>query len=124
MEDSNSNSRLVYSTSVGSVCPACSQPIKSCACRQIKKKVVPHTDGKVRVSYEISRRKGKGVTLIIGLPLSEEKLLVLAKQLKSQFGIGGSVKDKIIELQGDQREKVKQDLYKQGYNGVRPGFRV
>jgi translation initiation factor 1 len=115
MEDNNSDSRLVYSTSVGSVCPACSQPIKSCACQQIKKKVVPHTDGKVRVSYETAGRKGKGVTLIIGLPLSEEKMLALAKQLKSQFGIGGSVKDKIIELQGDQREKTTVELRKLGY---------
>jgi len=108
-------SRLVYTTSFGSACPECSQPIKKCACRENKKKVVPQTDGKVRLSYETAGRKGKGVTLIAGLPLSEEKLLVLAKQLKSQFGIGGSVKDKTIELQGDQREKTAAELRKLGY---------
>ena len=115
MEDNNSNSRLVYSTSVGSICPACSQPVKSCVCRKIKKKVVSQTDDKVRLSYETTGRKGKGVTLITGLPLSEEKLLVLAKQFKSQFGIGGSVKDKTIELQGDQREKAAVELSRLGY---------
>ncbi|MGA2775190.1 MAG: hypothetical protein ABSE81_03920 [Candidatus Omnitrophota bacterium] len=115
MEENNSNSRLIYSTLVGPVCPACSQPREKCACRQMKKKALPQTDGKVRLSYEVAGRKGKGVTLITSLTLSEEKLLVLAKQLKSQFGIGGSVKDNIIELQGDQREKATVELRKLGY---------
>ena len=108
-------SRLVYSTSFGSVCPECSQPLKKCVCREKKKKALPQTDGKARLSYETAGRKGNGVTLIFGLPLSEEKLLLLAKQLKSQFGIGGSVKNKTIELQGDQREKTRAELTKLGY---------
>jgi len=105
MEENNSNSRLIYSTSVGSVCPMCSQPVKKCVCRSMKKQAQPQAEGKALLRYETAGRKGKCVTLIIGLALSEEKLLALAKQLKSQFGIGGSVKDSIIELQGDQRKK-------------------
>lgn len=109
------NSRLVYSTSVGSICPACSQPVKSCMCRQKKKKALPQTDGTLRLRYDVAGRKGKGVTLIIGLPLSEEGLLDLAKHLKGKFGTGGSVKDGVIELQGDQREKALVELRKLGY---------
>ena len=115
MEDNNSNSRLVYSTSVGSVCPACSQPIKSCACHEMKKVAVPNTTGVVRISYETKGRKGKGMTLITGLPLSEAGLLDLAKKLKQRFGMGGSVKDHTIEVQGDCREQLKQELHKLGY---------
>jgi translation initiation factor 1 len=115
MEDNDLNSRLVYSTSVGSVCSACSQPVKNCVCHQMKKKTLPQTDGEARLSYEISGRKGKGVTLITGLPLGKEGLLALAKQLKSQFGTGGSLKDNVIELQGDQREKAAVELRKLRY---------
>ncbi|HNX82295.1 MAG TPA: hypothetical protein PKL77_09135 [Candidatus Omnitrophota bacterium] len=110
------NARLVYSTSVGSICPGCSQPVKACICRQMKKKALPATDEKPRLRYEIADRKGKGVTLITGLPLSEEGLLDLAKKLKSQFGTGGSVKDGVLELQGDQREKASAALHKLGYS--------
>lgn len=115
MKFNNSNSRLIYSTDFGSACPNCGKPKNNCICRQIKKKAVPETSGALHVSYEIAGRKGKGVTLITGLPLSEERLQELSKKLKQQLGTGGTIKDFAIELQGDHREKVLQALRKLGY---------
>ncbi len=77
---------------------------------------MPEASGAVCVRYEVAGRKCKGVTLIAGLPLNEEKLLGLAKKLKQQLGTGGTVKDFTIELQGDQREKAAQALHKLGYD--------
>lgn len=106
---------IVYSTDFGSACPECGKPKKSCICREIKKKALPETSGSARIRYETAGRKGKGVTLITGLPLSREDLSDLARKLKQQFGTGGAVKDFIIELQGDQREKTDQALRKLGF---------
>jgi translation initiation factor 1 len=115
MENRDHNSKLVYSTSLGSICPECGQALDSCVCRNLKQEIVPNTDGVVRLRYEIKGRKGKGMTLVTGLALSEIGLLDLAKKLKQQFGTGGVVKDYVIELQGDFREKVAQELRKLGY---------
>ena len=115
MKNIDSNSKLVYSTLQGSMCSGCGQAIDNCICREIKKAVVPNTDGVVRLRYEIKGRKGKGVTLVTGLALSEVGLLDLAKKLKQKFGTGGAVKDYTIELQGDFREQAAQELRKLGY---------
>lgn len=115
MKFNNSDSYLIYSTDFGSACPDCGKSKNSCVCRQIEKKVCLKTSGAACVRYEAARRKGKGVTLIKGLPLSEEKLLELSKKLKQQLGTGGTVKDFTIELQGDHREKAIQTLRKLGY---------
>ncbi len=72
-------------------------------------------DGRVRVSRETSGRKGKGVTLVTGLPLSVDALEALCRELKQRCGAGGSVKDGVIELQGDHRETVLQALQARGY---------
>jgi translation initiation factor 1 len=115
MKNADPNSRLVYSSSHGSICPECEKPVADCACREIKKAAVPSTDGVVRLSYETKGRKGKGMTLISGLPLSENELLVLAKKLKQRFGTGGSVMDYVIELQGDHREQAARELSRLGF---------
>jgi translation initiation factor 1 len=115
MKGNSSYSRLVYSTSQGSICPECAQPVGHCVCRAMKKVAVPHSDGFARLSYETKGRKGKGMTLIAGLPLSETGLLDLAKKLKQRFGTGGSVKNYIIELQGDHRKQVTEELLKLGF---------
>ena len=112
MSDTEFN--LVYSTSSGSICPGCSRPKKNCLCRELKKAALPEA-GKPDIRFETSGRKGKGVTLITGLPLSQEGLLALSKKLKSQFGTGGAVKEYTIELQGDQRDKTFQALRSLGY---------
>ncbi len=115
MKPKNSNSRLVYSTDIGSICPDCGKPKKSCICRQMKRETVFKPNGAVCIRYETAGRKGKGMTLITGLPLSEDDLLAMAKKLKQQFAAGGAVKDFVIELQGDHREKAVLALRKLGY---------
>ena len=94
---------LVYSTDVGRVCPGCGQAIAQCAC---KAKARPAGDGIVRVSRETAGRKGKGVTVIRGVPLDDAALALLAKQLKAACGSGGTVKDGVVEIQGDHADKL------------------
>lgn len=115
MKNDDLNSRLVYSTTQGEICPACAQVLSGCRCEEIKKAALPATDGVVRLRYEVKGRKGKGVTLISGLALSESGLLDLAKQLKRRFGTGGSVKNYAIELQGDFRLQSREELRKLGF---------
>ena len=115
MKNTGLASKLVYSTDQGAICRGCGQVVDSCVCNAIKKAAVPDTDGVVRLRYELKGRKGKGMTLITGLALSENGLLDLAKQLKQRFGTGGCVKDYAIELQGDFRQQAAQELSKLGY---------
>jgi translation initiation factor 1 len=110
---------LVYSTTYGDMCPGCNQPRGKCACRDIEKNIVVPTDGIARVRLSTKGRNGKGVTLIIGLPLSENDLVKAAKNLKHKLGTGGTVKDKHIEIQGDRVDEVIAELAKQGYQAKR-----
>lgn len=100
-----SDSRLVYSTSSTNVCKRCRKPLRNCRCENAVKPGLPQ-DGVVRIGRETKGRKGKGVTLISGIALPEADLKTLAKQLKSLCGAGGSIKDGVIEIQGDHREQV------------------
>ena len=109
---------LVYSTDAGRMCPDCRQPLASCICG---KKVAPAGDGIVRVSRETKGRAGKGVTVVKGLALDESALNVLAKQLKAACGSGGTVKDWVIEVQGDHVDKVMAFLAKAGHTVKRSG---
>lgn len=97
------NSRLVYSTDQGRV-----KEEKEAAS-------APEGDGIVRIMRETKGRKGKGVTLVTGLQMEAAELKKLAKRLKQLCGTGGSVKDFVIEIQGDQREVIKAELEKQGH---------
>jgi len=109
----NKNSSLVYSTDHGKVCPGCGKPTAQCACG--KPQGIPKNDGIVRIARQIRGRKGKGVSCVTGLPLSAEKLEALAKQLKQRCGAGGTVKDGVIEIQGDHRDLLALELKKLGY---------
>ena len=118
------NSILVYSTEMGGTCPTCGKALKKCVCSRRKpeaKKPEPKRDGIVRVSRETKGRKGSGVTLISGLPLPLEQIRDVAKQLKQLCGSGGTVKDAVIEIQGEHRDKVTEELTKQGFNVKRSG---
>lgn len=105
-------SRLVYSTESGRMCPGCRQPVASCVCGV---KPVPKGDGVVRVSRESKGRGGKVVTLVKGLALDDVALHALCKQLKAACGSGGTVKDGVIEVQGDHCERVAQTLAAGGH---------
>jgi translation initiation factor 1 len=110
---------LVYSTDSGRMCPACRHPVAACACKQMQ--AIPKTDGVVRVSRETKGRGGKSVTLVKGLALDALALAQLGKQLKAACGSGGTVKDGVIEVQGDHCEVVMEALKKQGYPAKRAG---
>jgi translation initiation factor 1 len=108
------DTRTVYSTDAGRLCPDCGQQKAACRCRQLQNQVVKG-DGVVRIGRETKGRKGKGVTVISGLPLAEADLKDVASRLKQLCGTGGTLKDGIIEIQGDQRDKVLAHLQKEGY---------
>lgn len=72
-------------------------------------------DGVVRLHRETKGRKGKGVTLVRGLALPEAELKKLSKVLKASCGVGGSLKDGVIELQTADRDKVKGVLEGKGF---------
>ena len=109
-------SQLVFSTEKGQLCPGCKEAVDQCVCDQLAdKERLDSLDGVVRIRRETSGRKGKGVTTITGVPLSEKELKALAKKLKQQCGTGGALKDSVIEIQGDHRDKLKQLLEKQGF---------
>jgi translation initiation factor 1 len=76
---------------------------------------------RVRVGRETSGRSGKGVSVVTGLPLSAQELEELATQLKKLCGAGGAVKDGNIEIQGDHRDRLVQELAKRGYEAKRSG---
>ncbi len=113
------NSGLVYSTEHGRTCPKCEKPVTQCNCGQ--KKAPAKGDGIVRVSRETKGRKGSGVTLITGLPLAETEMTALAKQLKQRCGSGGTVKNGVIEVQGDHRDVVLAELIRLGYQAKKAG---
>ena len=71
------------------------------------------------VSLETSHRNGKGVTLVTGLSLPEPQLEELGKALRQACGTGGTVKDGVIEIQGDHREKVQATLARKGIQARR-----
>jgi translation initiation factor 1 len=74
-----------------------------------------------KVGRETAGRRGKGVTTVFGLPLSEAELLDLAGKLKQRCGTGGTVKDGRIEIQGDNRDRVIAELEKLGFRTKRAG---
>lgn len=106
--------RLVYSTDSGRLCPECLRAVSECSCGQSKKRSQSASDT-VYVRRETKGRKGAGVTLITELILDDTELKKLAKMLKKKCGVGGSVKNGVIEIQGNQREKVKAELEAQGF---------
>lgn len=77
---------------------------------------VPRNHHNLRILLDRKKRRGKAVTLVVGWEGSEDRLKELGKKLKSMCGVGGSVKDNEILLQGDHREKVLAYLLEQGYS--------
>ena len=103
---------LVYSTDTGRIYPGCGHPVKQCCCR---KKSLQQGDTVVRVSRQTKGRKGSGVWIITGLDLDEAELKKLARELKKKCGSGGTVKNGVIEIQGDHREVLMVALTELGF---------
>lgn len=114
----SSNGGLVYSTDGGRMCPGCRQPIAACAC---KATAAPVGDGIARVSRQSKGRGGKTVTLVKGLVLDSVALAALGKQLRTACGSGGTVKDGVLEVQGDHVDRIVDELQKQGHKVKRAG---
>lgn len=102
------------------MCPVCRHPLAQCVCKS-RQAAQPLGDGKVRVARETSGRGGKAVTVVRGLPLDAVALTQLGKQLKAACGTGGTVKDSVIEVQGDHCDKVLALLLSLGYAAKRSG---
>ena len=107
------NSRLVYSTDAGRICPACAKPLVNCACRKEQAPPAP-ADGVIRIRREVKGRGGKTVTVASGFKLDDDGLIKLAAELKRRCGTGGSAKDGEILIQGDHRETLLAELKKKG----------
>jgi translation initiation factor 1 len=109
--------RLVYSTGQGRLCPECARPLTECRCRRSKpaQPAAPAGAGIIRVGRETKGRKGKGVTVITGVPLAGDALEALATRLKKRCGCGGTVEAGVIEIQGDHRDLLVAELVQIGY---------
>ena len=103
------NSHLVYSSDTGRVA------------QQKKQDAAPTGDGIARVCREKKGRGGKTVTTISDLRLSAAELQALASELKRKCGSGGSVVDRVIEIQGNKVEVVLAELAKRGYQAKHAG---
>ena len=110
-------SGTVFSSRSGRTCPRCGHPESACACSSTSDAV----QGPVRVGRETKGRKGKGVTVVKGLGLQPGELKTLARRLKRVCGSGGTVKDGTIEIQGDHRDLVVEELTRAGFQASRIG---
>src|SRR3954453_4747973 len=104
--------RVVYSSSDGDLRKA--RPADEVRARAA-------AGGRVKVRREVGGRRGKTVTTVAGVPLNDAGLKELAGKLKKRCGVGGAVKDGVIELQGDHRDVVLSVLQAEGYDAVLAG---
>ncbi len=106
-----SDSRVVYSTVDGDLRKARDPGLRE-----------RRADGdRVKVRREVAGRRGKAVTTVSGVPVDDAALKELAGKLKKRCGVGGSVKDGVIEIQGDHRDAVVKLLEAEGYKPVLAG---
>jgi translation initiation factor 1 len=103
--------RVVYSTTDGDLRKA----------RDPGQRAWRQGDGRVRVRRETRGRRGKAVTTVSGVPVGDDALRELAGRLKKRCGVGGAVKDGVVELQGDHRDAVVALLRAEGYDVVLAG---
>ena len=111
--------RIIYSTGIGSLCPNCRRPVRECVCPKGAPGAAQATS--VRVGREIKGRAGRGVTTVTGLALSLSDIDALAGQLKRRCGSGGTVRDGVIEIQGDHRDLIVAELTKLGWPAKKSG---
>lgn len=121
--------RLVYSSEHGRVCPACGKTESRCRCRgrsararieaRAAEEAQKASDGIVRVGRSTKGRKGKTVSVITGVPPDDQSRLTA--DLKRRCGTGGALKEGVIEIQGDHRDALVEELEKRGYTVKRSG---
>ena len=116
----NSSGGLVYSTDSGRMCPTCRLALTACICKAAAK-AAPAGDGVVRVSRESKGRGGKTVTVVRGVPLELDALTALGKRLRTACGAGGTLKDGVLEIQGDHALRVVALLQQEGFVVKRAG---
>ena len=118
------NSKLVYSTETGRICPSCQKPALKCSCKKKKSSTQTNIkyDGIIRIQREVKGRKGKTVTTVSGFQINVDELKNLAAQLKRHCGTGGSVKGGVIILQGDHRETLITELKNRGFKAKIAGI--
>jgi translation initiation factor 1 len=111
--------RIIYSTGIGNLCPNCRRPLRECVCP----KGAPGAakPAAVRVGRETKGRAGKGVTTITGLPMSTADIESLAGKLKKRCGSGGTVREGVVEIQGDHRDVIVAELAKLGWPAKKSG---
>ncbi len=100
-------------------CPNCRRPVRECVCP----KGAPGAarPAAVRVGRETKGRAGKGVTTVTGLPLAPPELEALAGRLKKRCGSGGTVRQGVIEIQGEHRDAIVAELLEAGWQAKRSG---
>ena len=113
--------RVVYSSEHGRVCPACGQAQRKCRCPRPTSRDEPRPTGPVRVGRSSKGRKGKPVTTVSGLSLDDVALRDLARELKQLCGSGGTMRDGVIEIQGEHRDTLVEALRERGIEAKRSG---
>jgi translation initiation factor 1 len=103
----------VYRSDSGRICPVCHHPIGQCTCKKMRE--IYSGDGMLKISLQTKGRGGKKVTVIAGFSLSGDELERLSGELKRKFGSGGSKKDNSLEIQGDFRQKARDELIAKGF---------
>jgi translation initiation factor 1 len=112
-------SKLVYSTGIGSLCPNCRRAVRECVCPKGAPGAAKATA--VRVGRETKGRAGRGVTTVTGMPLAEAELAGLAAKLKKRCGSGGTIREGVIEIQGEHRDTIVAELLKMGWQAKKSG---
>jgi len=113
---SRDNSRPVYSTGSGRLCPVCGWPDRDCKCSsQFAKDVAVPAKVVAKLRLEKKGRGGKTVTVVYDLPQNQAFLKDLCGELKRTCGVGGAVTDNTVEIQGDQVARIRPVLQKKGW---------
>jgi translation initiation factor 1 len=110
---------------MSAICPGCRRPLAGCVCKNARGEPLRSSSlapaSPIRVSRQTQGRGGKVVTLISGLPLAEAALETLAGELKRRCGSGGTVRDGLIEIQGEHRDRLVAELMRRGFAAKRAG---